>query len=99
MGISLWVRHLQKNYFQIIQKKINEIDILLVIDDDLRNTGAPFEEIAEKIKNTYAEETGPDVEITVKEVKEIEEELDSGRPAPLVVSYVNQNDACELLDR
>ena len=85
--------------FQIIQKKIDEIDILLVIDDDLRNTGAPFEEIAEKIKKIYAKETGPDVEITVKEVKEIEEELDSGRPAPLVVSYVNQNDACELLDR
>jgi phenylacetate-CoA ligase len=85
--------------FQIIQKKIDEIEIHLVIDDDLRNTGVPFDEIAEMIRKIYAEKTGPNVKITVKEVKETESDLDSGKPAPLVISYVNVNDACELLDR
>jgi len=85
--------------FQIVQKRIDEIDILLVIDDDLRDKGATFEEIAEKIKKIYTKETGPDVKITVKEVKEIKDDPDSGKPAPIIVSYVNMNDACKLLDR
>ena len=85
--------------FQIVQKKINEIDILLVIDDDLRNTGIPFEEIAEKIKKIYIEKTGPDVKITVKEINEIEDDPDSGKPAPIVISYVNLNEACELIKK
>jgi phenylacetate-CoA ligase len=85
--------------FQIIQKKIDEIEILLVIDDDLRNKGVPLKEIIEKIKDIYQKETGPDVKITVIEVDEIEEDPDSGKPAPIVVSYVNMNEACELLDR
>ena len=37
--------------------------------------------------------------ITVKEVKETENDLDSGKPAPLIISYVNMKEACELLDR
>jgi len=85
--------------FQIVQKKIDEIDILLVIDDDLRGTGAPLKEITERIKKIYAKETGPDVKITIKEVKGIEDDPDSGKPAPIVVSYVNMNEACELLDK
>ena len=85
--------------FQIVQRKIDEIDILLVIDDDLRDTGASFEEIAEKIKKVYTKETGPEVQITVKEVKEIKDDPDSGKPAPIIVSYVNPNAVCKLKDQ
>lgn len=85
--------------FQIVQKKVDEIDILLTIDDDLRDKGTPFDEIAETIKKLYVEKTGPDVKITVKEVKEIEDDPDSGKPALLVVSLLNMNDACELLKK
>ncbi len=84
--------------YQIIQKKIDEIEILLVIDEDLRNKGASFEEIAKKIKKVYVEETGPEVKIIVKEVKEIKDDPDSGKPAPLVISYVNLDTVCKLRD-
>lgn len=85
--------------FQIVQRKIDEIDILLVIDDDFRDTGASFEEIARRIKKVYTKETGPEVQITVKEVKEIKDDPDSGKPAPIVVSQVNPSIACKLIDQ
>jgi phenylacetate-coenzyme A ligase PaaK-like adenylate-forming protein len=84
--------------YQIIQKKLDEIEILLVIDDDLRDKGASFEEIAKKIKKVYLKETGPEVQIIVKEVKEIKDDPDSGKPAPLVVSNVNLDTVCKLKD-
>lgn len=85
--------------FQIIQKKIDEIDILLVIDDDLRNTGASFEEIAEGIKKIYTEKAGPDVKITVREVKEIKSDPSSRKPPPIVVSNVKLRDGYKVLDQ
>jgi len=75
--------------FQIVQKKIDEIDILLVIDDDLRDTDAPFDEIARRIKEVYQTKTGPGVRISVKEVKEIKSDSKSGKLAPIVVSHVS----------
>jgi hypothetical protein len=82
--------------FQVIQKKINEIEILLVIDDDLRDIGPSFEEISNKIKDVYLKKIGSDVNLKIKEVKEIKDDPTSGKPAPLVVSYVNQKDSCNL---
>lgn len=41
---------------------------------------------------------GPDVMLTVKEVKQIEDDPDSGKPAPIIVSYVNMNNTCKLSD-
>ena len=82
--------------FQIVQRKLDEIDILIVIDDDLRKTGPSFDEIAKKIKNVYSEKTGPNVKIRVEEVDEIKDDSESGKPAPLVVSYANINDSCKI---
>lgn len=77
--------------YQIIQKTLDEIEILLVVDEDLRQTPPSLELISEKIKKTYEEKVGSDVKITIKEVKQIENDKDSGKPAPLVLSYVNEN--------
>ena len=85
--------------FQIIQKSIDEIDILLVIDDDLIDNGPTFKTIAEKIIKVYAKEIGPKVKLTVKEVKQIQDDRDSGKPAPIIVSYVNTNVTCKLPDK
>jgi len=85
--------------FQIVQRKIDEIDILLVIDDDLRDTGASFEEIARGIKKIYNEKAGPDVKIATKEVEEIKSDPNSGKPAPIVVSHVRLDEGYRLLDK
>ena len=83
--------------FQIIQKKINEIVILLVIDEDLRDSGPSVDFIFDKIKETYQREAGPNVKINVKEIKEIKSRPD--KPAPLVISHVNLEEGYELLNK
>ena len=70
------------------------IYILLVIDEDLKYIGPTFGEMASKIKRLYQKKTAPNVKIIVKEVEEIKDDPDTGKHAPVVVSYVNINDAC-----
>jgi phenylacetate-CoA ligase len=82
--------------YQIVQKEIDEIDIFLVIDEDLRNVGASVEEIAEEIKHVYQQKVGPDVIITVKEVDEIKNPKDASKPAPIVISHVKTKDGYDI---
>ena len=87
------LKNFKVKQYQIIQKKIDEIDVLLVIDEDLRNVGPSVEKISEEIKKIYVSKTGPDVKITVKEVDEIKHPKNSNKPAPIVVSHIDQKDA------
>jgi len=85
--------------YQVVQKKMNEIEILLVIDEDLRDVGASVDEIAKDIKDVYQKKTGPDVTITVKEVDKIPHVKDTGKPPPIVVSYVSTDEGYKMLDQ
>ncbi len=84
--------------YQIIQKKIDEIDILIVIDEDLRDIGPSFEEIAKEIKKMYRKKVGPKVIINVKEVDKIINKKDSGKPPPIVISHVKPKEGFEVLN-
>lgn len=81
--------------FQIVQKKIDEIDILLVIDEDLRNIGPSIDLIFKKIKEIHQKKTGLQVAINVKEVKEIKSL--KGKPAPLVISHVTPEKSFKVI--
>jgi len=85
--------------YQVIQKKIDEIEILLAIDEDLRTTGPSFDQIASRIKDIYQQKTGPEVTITVREVSEIKGDPASGKPAPIVVSHVSREEGFKQLDK
>lgn len=84
--------------YQIVQKEINQIDILLVIDEDLRNVGTSVEEIAKEIKYVYQQKVGPNVSITVNEVDEIKNLKDASKPPPIVVSYVKLTDGYDIIN-
>jgi len=73
--------------FQIIQKRIDEIDINLIIDDDLRIVGPSVDLIFNEIKKIHQEKAGPNIKINVNEVKEIKSEKD--KPAPLIISKLS----------
>ncbi|MDH7518000.1 MAG: hypothetical protein QHH19_06640 [Candidatus Thermoplasmatota archaeon] len=91
--ISLILKDLKTHkikQFQIVQRTIDKIDVLLVIDDDLRDVGPSVDTIFNKIREAYEEKVGPDVEIVVKEVKKIKSP--SNKPAPLVVSQLKPED-------
>ena len=74
--------------YQIIQQKIDEIDILIEIDNDLRNTNPPVKTLKNKIKLAYENITDSKVKINVKEVEKIKDDSESGKPAPLVISNI-----------
>jgi phenylacetate-CoA ligase len=77
--------------FQIIQQSLNEIDILIVIDENLRNVGPSVDEIFEELRRRYMEKIGGGVEINVKEVDRIVEgRPGSVAPPPVVISKVNK---------
>jgi len=82
--------------FQIVQTKIDEIEILLVIDDDLREAGPSVDLIFKKIKEAYEEKVGPEVKITVKEVTEIKSP--PNKPLPIVVSNVSLEEGYKALE-
>jgi len=80
--------------FQIVQKKLDEIDILIIIDDNLRDVGESVDSIFKSIQDAYRKKVGPKVDINVKEVKEIKST--PGKPSPLVISNVKLEDSYEL---
>jgi len=81
--------------YQIIQNTIDEIDILIEIDEDQRNKEPSFNEISEKIKKIYKENIGTIVKLNIKEVNKIEDDTETGKPAPLVVSNINTIESCK----
>jgi hypothetical protein len=85
--------------YQVIQKKIDEIEILLAIDEDLRTSGPSLDLIASRIKEIYQQKTGPEVTITVREVPEIKGDPALGKPAPIVVSYVSKEEGYKQFDK
>ena len=84
--------------YQIVQKKIDEIDILLVIDDDLRDVGPSVDVIAENIKDVYQKKVGSGVKINVKEVDEIKSGPNARKPPPIVVSHVKPEEGYKILE-
>ena len=83
--------------FQIIQKNLNEIDILIVIDEDLRNIEPQTEELFDKIKKIYQDKVGNKININVIEVKEIPSE--KNKPAQLVISNLSQEEREKIIDK
>ncbi len=82
--------------FQTVQNKIDDIEILIVIDNELRDIGPPVSLILNKIKEAYKKKCGPDVKITVREVKDIKHS--KGKPLPLVLSKVKLKEGYRITE-
>jgi phenylacetate-CoA ligase len=57
--------------FQIIQHKIDEIEVLIKIDEALRNKGSSVEIILDEILKKFKQKMGEKIKIKIHEVKEI----------------------------
>jgi phenylacetate-CoA ligase len=82
--------------FQTIQNKIDDIEILIVIDNDLRDVGPSVDFIFKKIEESYKKKCGHNVKITVKEVKEIKSP--KNKPLPLVISKVKSETGFKIVE-
>jgi phenylacetate-CoA ligase len=83
--------------FQIIQNKLDEVDILIIIDDDLRDTHPQIDELFDKIKKAYQDIVGSGITINVKEVKDIPSQVN--KPAPLVISNLSKEEREKIIDK
>ena len=75
--------------FQIIQHKINEIEVLIMIDARLRKIDPSVEKILKELKKRFTQVIGAGVNIEINEVDEIEKDVRSDH-ARLVVSKVKR---------
>ncbi|MCK5636046.1 MAG: hypothetical protein KAH91_01395, partial [Thermoplasmatales archaeon] len=57
--------------FQIIQHKIDTMEIMVIIDENLRDEGASVKDIFDEIENRFKKIVGSEVNIIINEVKEI----------------------------
>ncbi|MCD6141145.1 phenylacetate--CoA ligase family protein [Candidatus Bipolaricaulota bacterium] len=73
--------------FQIIQESPTELNVLIVVDEELRNTGPSIEKIFEEIKNECTKKLGDEIEVNVMEVESIESRGDL--PPSVVISKVD----------
>ena len=77
-GIPAKIMEEYKTYkikqFQIIQQKVDEIEILIVIDEKLRNKGPSVKTILEELKKRFSKKIGHDINIVVHEVDEIQKD-------------------------
>lgn len=84
--------------YQVVQKKVDEIEILLVIDEDLRNVGVSVDVIKKEIKENYEKKVGPEVTVSLKEVEKIINEENPIKPAPIVVTKVKLEEGFNILE-
>ncbi|MEF8848929.1 MAG: hypothetical protein V5A68_07330 [Candidatus Thermoplasmatota archaeon] len=79
--------------FQIIQHKKDKIEILIVINQNLRGKVPSVEEMLDEIKNRYKKIVGESVFIEVKEVDEVKKDKRSpGSPSSIIISKVDHKD-------
>jgi len=74
--------------FQIIQKKIDEIEINVEIDEDQRDKKVKVEKLLKEIERNYEKFLEENMKVTVKEVKKVELVKGSTSP-PLIISKLD----------
>ncbi|MCK4364546.1 MAG: phenylacetate--CoA ligase family protein [Thermoplasmatales archaeon] len=57
--------------FQIIQHKLDEIELKIIIDEKLRNIGITVHDLKKELKNEFSKKIGDDIKIFVNESDEI----------------------------
>lgn len=71
--------------YQLIQHEIDKIEILIKIDEEFRNTDPSVEKILTKIKQSYKERFGSDVDLIVTEVEDFKPNTS------VIISKVDKN--------
>ena len=77
------------NQFQIIQHKVDDIEVKIKIDENLRNKGPSVKDVLDEISKRFKQKMGKDVSINVHEVAEIPVDPKS-HSIRVVVSKINK---------
>jgi phenylacetate-coenzyme A ligase PaaK-like adenylate-forming protein len=75
--------------FQIVQHTRERVEVLVVIDESLRDVGPSVDSVFSEIEHRYREVWGEGITITVREINKIQKKNDE-MISPVVISLVNQ---------
>ena len=75
--------------YQVVQQKIDRIDILVVINEDKRNEPPSTEILFEEIKKEYYKIFGEKFEFDIKEVEKVIGSDNKNKPPPYAISNIN----------
>ena len=82
---------LQIKQFQIVQNKKSEIEFLIVIDENLRNTGINTKKLFSEIKNRTKDQINHEIEVIVKE-KKVLDPIDPSDKFKVFISNLNKTE-------
>lgn len=74
---------------QIVQEAFDKLEILVIIDEEQRNAPPSDEMLFKKFKSNFEKLVGPDVDVTVKEVKKLRGEDENEASTPGVLTKVH----------
>lgn len=78
--------------YQVVQEKLDKIDLLVVIDEDKRDEPPSTDVLFEEIKKEYYKIFGKTFQFEVKEVKKVLGSEKRNKTPPLVVSKLKSSD-------
>ncbi len=82
--------------FQIVQHALDKLEIRIEIDEEERNKGVDVETLLKEIEKNYKEFLKEDIDIEVKEAKEVEKPEGATSP-PLIISKLDRKIVEEAL--
>ena len=74
--------------FQILQRSAEHVEVLVVIDEELRNVGPTVDELFRELRKKFEERFKNKIQVDIMEVEKIEKPADLDTPAPVVTSMV-----------
>ncbi len=74
---------------QLVQRDINKIDILVIIDEEKREIGCPVEKLFNELENNFSNLFGKNIFIDIKDVKKLESEDKNEESTPGILTKIN----------
>jgi len=74
---------------QTVQESLEKVEVLVIIDDKKRKIGIPIKKLLEELENGYERLFEGEVEVKVKEVKELKSEQANPESKPGVLSTID----------
>jgi len=77
--------------YQVVQKKLDKIDLLIVINEDKKNSPPSTDKLISEIKKEYKKIFGETFQFDIKEVKKVIGGDKSNKTPPIVISLLRNN--------
>jgi|GEM_PF-3680757 len=77
--------------YQIVQEKLDKVSISLVKNQKNQPSDEDFNKVMQSIKQTYQDQLGSGIDISVNQFPQLPKGNNVGMPTPLVVSMINKD--------